>query len=140
MTRRTFYEPMAGYIAHTANSAAIARESSLTAWIGHNVEEAGRALLWQAEALDKWGETQDPSHSAFHLAFQLPEGSSVFDFLQNDGEAEEKGWRAKRFGTAMTAMSKSGTFSSSHLRNGFDWASLGEATMVDVCLPYYSLN
>lgn len=136
MTRRIFWEPTPGYVAHTASSAAVAQDSSLSAWIGHNIDEIGRALSWQAEALDKWGDTEDPSKTAFCLATQLPEGSTVFDFLQSDGEGEKKGWRAKRFGLAMAAISKTGSFSSKHLHAGFDWSSLGEATLVDVCIPH----
>jgi 6-hydroxytryprostatin B O-methyltransferase len=132
MTRRTFCEPTPGYVAHTANSAAVVKDNSLSAWIGHNIDEVGRALSWQAEALDKWGATEDPSNAALCLAIDLPKGSTFFEFLQNDGEGENKGWRAKRFGLAMTAMSKTGSFSSKHIHAGFDWASLGEATLVDV--------
>ena len=135
MTRRTFYEPTPGYVAHTANSAAVVNDSSLSAWMGHNIEEIGRALSWQGEAIDKWGDTEDPSKAALCLAFGLPEGNTAFDFLQNDGEGEKQGWRAKRFGLAMSAMSKTGAFSSAHLHTGFDWPSLDEATVVDVCLP-----
>jgi 6-hydroxytryprostatin B O-methyltransferase len=136
MTRRTFYEPTPGYVAHTASSAAVIKDSSLSAWMGHNIDEIGRALSWQGKAIDKWGDTEDPSKTAMCLAFGLPEGSTVFDFLQNDGEGEKKGWRAKRFGLAMSAMSKTGAFSSTHLHTGFDWPSLGEATLVDVSCPY----
>jgi hypothetical protein len=133
MTRRTFYEPIPGYVSHTANSAAVAKDSSLSAWIGHNVDEVGRAVTFLGEAIDKWGDTEDPSETAMCLAFGLPEGGTIFDFLQNDGNGEKMGWRAKRFGLAMSAMSKTGSFSSAHLHTGFDWPSLGEATLVDVC-------
>jgi hypothetical protein len=138
MTRRTFCEPTRGYVAHTANSAAVVKDSSLSAWIGHNIDEVGRALSWQVKALDKWGDTEDPSKAALCLATELPEGGTFFEFLQNDNEGGEKGWRAKRFGLAMTAMSKTGAFSSTHIHTGFDWASLGEATMVDVCISQNS--
>jgi hypothetical protein len=106
--------------------------------MGHNIDEVGRALNWQVEALDKWGDTEDPSNSALCLAFELPQGSTLFEFAHNDGEKGEKGWRAKRFGAAMIAMSKTGAFSSTHIHAGFDWASLGEATLVDVCISHSS--
>ena len=138
MTRHTFCEPTPGYVAHTANSVAVVKDSSLSAWIGHNIDEIGRALSWQVEALDKWGDTEDPSNVALCLAFRLPEGSTFFEFLQDDDEGGKKGWRATRFGLAMTAMSKAGAFSSTHMHTGFDWASLGESTLVDVCISYNS--
>jgi hypothetical protein len=139
MTRRTFYEPAVGYVAHTANSAVVVQDNSLSAWIGHNIDEVGRALSWQAEAIDKWGNTENPSHTALCLAFELKTGSTFFDFLQNDGVEEKKGWRAKRFGLAMTSMSKIGAFSSKHMHKGFDWASLGKATVVDVCISHIDI-
>lgn len=136
MTRRIFCEPTTGYIAHTANSAAAVKDGSLSAWIGHNIDEVGRAFSWQVEAIDKWGETEDPSNAALCLAMDLPEGNTIFEFLQSDGEGEKNGWRAKRFSLAMAAMSKTGSFSSKHIHDGFDWASLGEATLVDVRISY----
>lgn len=138
MTRRNFCEPAHGYVAHTANSAAVVKDSSVSAWIGHSIDEVGRALSWQVKALDIWGDTEDPSKSALCLTTELPEGDTTFEFPQNDGEGGEKGWTVKRFGLAMTSMNKTGVFSSTHLRTGFDWSSLGEATQVDVCISYNS--
>jgi hypothetical protein len=138
MTRRTFCRPAHSYVAHTANSAAVVKDSSLSAWIGHNTDKVGRALSWQVKALDIWGDTEYSSKSALCLATEWPEGDTIFEFLQNDGEGGEKGLRAKRFGLTMTAMSKTGASSSTHLHAGFDWASLGEATLVDVCISYNS--
>lgn len=140
MTQRTFCKPTTGYIAHTANSAAVVKDGALSAWIGHNIDEIGRALNWQAEALDKWGETEDPSNTALCLAIDLLEGSTVFDLLQNGGEGKKKGWRAKRFGLAIAAISKTGSFSSKYIYDGFDWASLGEATLIDVRISWNYLN
>jgi hypothetical protein len=114
MTRRTFCELAHGCVAHTANSAAVVKDSSLSACIGHNIDEVGRALSWQVKALDIWGDTEDPNKSALCLATELAEGGTIFKFLQSDGEGVEKGWRAKRSGlamTAMTAMSKTTAFS-----------------------------
>lgn len=114
MTRRTFCELAHGCVAHTANSAAVVKDSSLSACIGHNIDEVGRALSWQVKALDIWGDTEDPNKSALCLATELTEGVTIFKFLQSDGEGVEKGWRAKRSGlamTAITAMSKTTAFS-----------------------------
>jgi 6-hydroxytryprostatin B O-methyltransferase len=132
MTRRIFYEASPGHVAHTANSAAVVKDPPLASWIRHDVDEATRGLSWLNEALDKWGDTQDPNEAALCLAFNLPRGTGFWEFLQNDGEGDRKGFRAKRFGEAMAAMSKTGVFSNAHLHNKFDWDALGKATVVDV--------
>jgi 6-hydroxytryprostatin B O-methyltransferase len=131
MTHRTFYEPAAGYVAHTANSAYVHKSPSSRAWIAHNVEEINHSLSFANEAIEKWGDDSDPARTGFALAFDLPPETSLWQFFQTDGEGEQKGFRARRFGQAMSSMSESTAFSNKHLHNLFDWKSLGKASVVD---------
>lgn len=56
----------------------------------------------------------------------------VFRFVAEDGEGDKKGFRMKRIGEAMESMKGDGTYNVAHAQQGFDWASLGKATVVDV--------
>lgn len=132
MTRNIFAEPRPGYIVHTAFSAVLVKMPSLRAWVGHNIDDESRASVRMSDAIEKWGESQDPTESGFNLAFNLGKESNVFGFFENDGEGEKKGWRARRFGLAMECMSASGLHDVSHVHRGFDWGAIGKATIVDV--------
>lgn len=85
------------------------------------------------EALEKYGDSSDPKETGFHDAY----GKTVFQLFDEDvgpKKGQEKGWRAKRFGTVMKVMNTSGAHSQHFIHEAFDWDALGEATMVDVSL------
>ena len=134
MTNRIFYEPSSNQVAHTATSAVVFKEPLLKSWIGHNIEEVGAASVKLVESMDKYGDSEDPGQAAICLAFGLKEGENCFTLLENDGEGDMKGWRARRFGEAMRSMTAGAMHSAKHVHGGFDWQSLGKGTVVDVYL------
>jgi 6-hydroxytryprostatin B O-methyltransferase len=134
MTNRMFYEPSSNQIAHTATSAVVVKQPLLKALIGHCIEEVGAASVKLVESMDKYGDSQDPGQAAICLAFGLKEGGNCFTLFEEDGEGDMKGWRARRFGEAMRSLTSGGMYSTKHVHGGFDWQSLGNGTVVDVCL------
>lgn len=135
MTNHVFTESRPGYVAHTAASAVPVRIPSFRWWIEHNAEDGGPAYPKVIQALETWGASDQPAESGFGIAFGLnaKDGKdSVFRFVAEDGEGEKKGFRMKRIGHAMEGMKGDGAYNVGHVQKGFDWASLGEATVVDV--------
>ena len=144
MSNRIFWAPTPNSVAHTITSAEVVRSPFLYAWLGHNVEEIGPGCTKVIEAMKQWGDSEDPTEAGFPLAFNL-KGENLFQFFESDGVGEAsavngkvdkfdrtKGWRARRFGNAMKFMMSHGVSASKHVHGGFDWESLGEATVVDV--------
>lgn len=132
MTNRMFYEPSPDHVAHTAMSAAPVKDPSMKAIIAHCIEESGASSTKQVEALDRYGESQDPRKAAATLAFDT-KGGNIFDFFENDGEGEMKGWRGRRFAEAMRSTTTQRGHQGTAVHEGFDWQSLVEGTVVDVC-------
>jgi 6-hydroxytryprostatin B O-methyltransferase len=131
LTKNIFVEPRPDHVAHNSMSIAPVKNPSLVPWIGHNLSEVLRSSLCMPEAVEKWGESQNPTEVPLALAFNLEEGTSLFDWFKNDGEGEKKGWRARRFAACMAAMDGGG-HDLKYVADGFDWESLGKATVVDV--------
>lgn len=144
MSNRIFWAPTPDSVAHTLTSAEVIRSPLLYAWIGHNIEEVSPGSTKVIEAMEKYGDSQDPVEAGIPLAFNL-EGENLFQFFENDGVGEAKasdgkidkfdrtkGWRARRFGNAMKFMMSHGVSAAQRVHGGFDWESLGEATVVDV--------
>jgi hypothetical protein len=140
MTRRFFAESRPGYVVHTSLSATIARLPKLVSWIGHNIDEIGSASSRMIDAIEKWGDSQDPCQTGYNIAFGLSETDSIFTHFGTDGEGERKGWRGRRFGEAMESMTSGGAHDVSHILNGFAWGDLGPATVVDVSDALYRLG
>lgn len=135
MSNHIFTEPRPGYVAHTATSAIPVKIPSLKSFIGHITEDGGPASVKVIEALERWGASDRPAESGFGIAWglDLKDGKDcVFRFVADDGEGEKKGFRMKRIGHAMESMKGDGAYDVGHVQQGFDWASLGEATVVDV--------
>ena len=100
--------------------------------MGHNLEEVAPAALNLVAALKRYGESVEPTESAFVYTF-LPEsmtGKTLFDWFDVDGEGDKKGWRVKRFGGAMSYVLSG--FNPKAIHSAFDWDGLGDATFVDV--------
>jgi hypothetical protein len=125
-------DPNSDLVAHTATSAIPARNPLLSSLIGHNTDTVGAAMVKQAEAIEKWGESPEPSEAAIMIAFGLRGKHKTFwEFMETDGEGEKKGWRARRFGEAMRSLSTESSVAT-FVHAVFDWESLGEAIVVDV--------
>jgi 6-hydroxytryprostatin B O-methyltransferase len=131
MTKNIFFEPRPDHVAHTALSMAPVRKPSLTPWINHNLGEILPASSRLGDAVEKYGDSQDPTEAAISIAWNLEKGKGLFDWFRDDGEGSGKGWRARQFAQAMESMDGGG-HETRFTADGFDWESLGEATVVDV--------
>ncbi|OQU97665.1 hypothetical protein CLAIMM_03560 [Cladophialophora immunda] len=131
MTKNIFFEPRPNHVAHTSLSIAPVKNPSLKPWIHHNLGEVLPASSRLADAVEKYGDSQDPAETAFNMAWNLDRGKGLFDWLENDGEGSEKGWRARLFAQAMQAMDGGG-HDRRYTLQGFNWEGLGEATVIDV--------
>ena len=76
------------------------------------------------EAVERYGDSQELNESAWNVAnnTELP----IFRYLEGHPE------RAQRFAKTMAALTTTDGYHVRHLLNGYDWKSLGEATVVDV--------
>ena len=132
-------------IAHSATSAEAVLDPFVYGWIEHNVFEVGPAALKVTDAVEKFGDSEEPGHAGAALALPVEEG--LFFWMENDGVGEPseeilggkivksdrtKGYRNRRFGAAMHSMMIGGAHAAAHVNNGFDWEALGKGTVVDV--------
>lgn len=133
---RLFAETADGKVEHTATSAVPVRRPKLKAWIGHNIDDVGAACFGTIPALERWGESEHPGQTGLAIQY-FPENEDetkgLFQFLnEDDRHGKGKGWREKRFGEAMECLTEFMGISIDHVHQGYDWASLGNATIVDV--------
>jgi hypothetical protein len=143
-TVRLFSEgpPGSDAVVHTATTAFLAKNPLVCSWVSHNLEELRPAALYFPESLRKFNAGREESseevvESAFSLADVDRTGhpTTFWDYLKHDPEGKPEGFRAKRFAEAMqTASLASAASRDDVVKLGFDWASLGEATVVDVSL------
>ncbi len=137
--------PGSGRFEHTSFSAHIVKTPGGLDWLGHNVEQSAAAALRQAEAVEKFekGGRQAGygNESGMGLQFYPDKGHdySIFNFLVNDGEGDNKGWRMRRIAGAMGYMShKNPGGQSDRVLEGFDWDQCKGLTVLDVSTTAFS--
>lgn len=96
-------------------------------WLDMTLEEWGPASVYAIDALDKFKGSQEPKETGFGVAFG---GQTIFEFLAKRPE------RAKVFGSAMGNFSKGVSHKVEYLVENYDWAALGEGTVVDVSVAF----
>ena len=127
---RVLYEDGPDHVIHTASSALLLRNPAMMDWYGHCVEEMFPAGGKIAEALEKYQGSTAPQDSAFGLAFNTKE--PIYKWLEQQPD------RQARFFGAMEGVGKDPGHSLDHIANGYPWAELGNATVVDVCRSGFS--
>ncbi|RYP92184.1 hypothetical protein DL770_001691 [Monosporascus sp. CRB-9-2] len=144
VTLRLFAETEPGKstsrIKHTSRSAALAKQAGLRALVSSVLDISSAPMMVLNQALDRYSRgkselTQEMSETAFALfhsggVFSGKHRNS-WEFLENDGEGERRGWRQKRFVEFMMYVKE--IF---HLEDivldAFDWKAAGNAKLVDV--------
>jgi DNA-binding Lrp family transcriptional regulator len=124
-----------GQVAHNAFSAAVVRNPLNKSWIEAVWEDISPSIVRFPEAIEKYGDSQEPHESGLGVVVGLQKGESFLStylHTYNGGKTSDGKLRGVRFGEAMRAMSAGGQHKVSHIHQGFDWDSLGEATIVDV--------
>jgi hypothetical protein len=141
MTSKLFAEiaPGSDRVVHTAATAYVAKNPIVRSWIAHNMEEVEPACGKLPEALRRFSmgkqeATEELEETAFGLEHLDEHGKPVtlWEFMQNEGDGDKRGYRMPRFAEAMQVASRASNMNLETVRGGFDWASLGETTVVDV--------
>jgi len=125
-------EPKPNELAHSNVSALLVTNPGLLDWALFMAEATATGAAKLVEATEKWGTTESKTQTAFNIArnTELP----FFDYLSQTPELR------KKFAMYMKNVTASEGTKIEHLANGYDWASLGEATVVDVCINFLSYN
>ncbi|KAF5008064.1 hypothetical protein FDECE_5647 [Fusarium decemcellulare] len=127
-------------VVHTSLSAFPARKPLFQSWIRHNFQEGRPGAMHLAESLRKFSSgkensSEEPVESGFSLANidRLEKPEPYWDYLNRDVEGKPKGYRATEFAQTMQAAATASVIHIEDLlRLGYDWAKLGEATVVDI--------
>lgn len=137
---------MSTSVKHTSRSAALAKDSGLKALVQMVLDETSPPMMLLPEALRQFAAgKKEISKSQKETAFRLCHSggiwgdySSTWDFLENDGEGEKKGWRQRNFIKFM-AYIKDLFKTESIVLDAIDWKAAGEATVVDVSTSTHRL-
>jgi hypothetical protein len=124
MTNRIFRESRDGYVAHTAVSRVLRDDEQMIGWVGVNCSEFVPASAKTVDSMIQYPASQEPSESGFSLA-HAP-GVPMFAVLGREPA------RAQRMGAAMVSLTGGEGYEPEYLVDGYPWAELGEAVVVDV--------
>ena len=125
MSTNFLCEPTPGEVCHSSTSAAFAKNQSLKDWAIFVTSVSAVIASHTVEATQKYGATESKVETAYNVWRNTDK--PFFEHMKEDTEL------ARLFATyTKNATSGKGT-SIQHLITGYDWASLGEVTVVDVC-------
>ncbi|KAJ6043153.1 uncharacterized protein N7446_001349 [Penicillium canescens] len=124
ITGNFLQEKVLNQVSHSKTSAHFVSNPSLCDWALFLAEDSAPMAPKLVEATLKWGETTKKTETAFNLALKtdLP----FFDYLSSSPEFTQ------RFSGYMKNVAKGEGTNIKHLIQGYDWANLGNATVVDV--------
>jgi 6-hydroxytryprostatin B O-methyltransferase len=129
MTNHVFAEPTPGFLAHSATSAALVSNPAMSdhrVWMTSVVTPAIASMV---TAHERWPDSTAPNETPFNVAFNTD--LRMYEYIAKQPELY------KLFGRVMDGSARSPSCDLRHLVNGFDWADLGKATVVDVrYFPY----
>jgi 6-hydroxytryprostatin B O-methyltransferase len=124
MTNNLFYEPEPNHIAHTATSAMFVTNPLMHEWAVFMTERSALCASKMLEASIKWPQSLAKNHTGFNIAQDTE--LTFFEWLDQEPKESE------RFVQYMKMIRSSEGLGLEHLISGFDWASLGTGTVVDV--------
>ncbi|PQE10357.1 hypothetical protein CJF32_00000898 [Rutstroemia sp. NJR-2017a WRK4] len=124
MTDHFFQEPRPGFIKHTAATKALVLMPNIVTWSEMGMYEVSPAKMHIVDAVAKWPDSEEPEHAGFCIANNT--NQRMFQFFEDHPD------RMRRFKAAMSFLQTFPGLENSYVLTGFDWASLGKATVVDV--------
>ncbi|KAF1847026.1 S-adenosyl-L-methionine-dependent methyltransferase [Cucurbitaria berberidis CBS 394.84] len=141
ITMRFFVKPSptATSVLHTSRSAALAKDSGLSALVQMVLDETGPPMFLLPEALRRFSQgkpeiTKNMKETAFKLCYSggaWGDYENSWDFIENDGEGEKKGWRQRNFVKFM-AYIKDLFGTEGIVLDAIDWKAAGDVTVVDL--------
>ena len=122
MSQRIFYEPQPGYVAHTHASRLLAENANVRDYFGTVCQEVWPGAARLVDAVGTWpgGRSRDET------GYQLAHGRTLYQTLAAEPAKQV------RYDSAMGAFNKDRAYSHEHTIHGFDWAGLGDGTVIDV--------
>lgn len=134
-------EPTSTSVKHTSRSAALAKDAGLKALVQMVLDETSPPMMLLPEALRRFavgkGEIskvqRETAFSLCHSGGIWGEYDNTWDFIENEGEGEKKGWRQRNFIKFM-AYIKDLFKTESIVLDAIDWKAAGDATVVDVSI------
>ncbi|KAI1433890.1 putative O-methyltransferase [Xylaria sp. CBS 124048] len=124
IAHRVFQEQRPGYISHSAASRMLVDDTSMTDWIGYEVEEMWPAAEKMVDALIKWPLAEELNQTGYSLAQNT--NDSLYAHMAKDAE------RSRRFASAMTSLTRGEGYSMRHIAEGYDWDAIKAETIVDM--------
>ncbi|KAF4953248.1 hypothetical protein FSARC_12442 [Fusarium sarcochroum] len=124
MTNHLFAEPTRGFMAHSATSAALVTNPKFAdqrVWMTSIIAPVIASMV---TAHERWPDSTAPNRTAFSAAFDTDLG--MYEYIAKKPEIY------KLFDRFMNTVASSPKSDLRHLVNGFDWAGLGKATVVDI--------
>ncbi|KAL6406909.1 hypothetical protein AUP68_09723 [Ilyonectria robusta] len=148
MTMRLFDEkpPYSGKIVHTSTTAFMSKNPIWRSWVAHNMEDMRPGIVYLPESLKKFSAGKDvPSDDILQSGCAIADfdrvghPSSLWEYLERTPEGKPSDYRVNRFAEAMQAAALSSAVKTEDLLSTYDWARLGNATVVDVSsmLPFH---
>lgn len=122
ISQRIFYEPQPGVVAHTQASRLLAENSAYRDYYGTVCQEVWPAATRTCDAIRKWPGSKERNETGYQLAY----GRTLYDTLAQDPV------KHARYDNAMGAHAGDVSYSVKPIIDNFDWAGLGQATVVDV--------
>lgn len=125
MTTNFLREPTPGEVAHSNTSAAFIKNPSLNDWALFMTSISAMMASQTVEATQKYGATESKTQTTYNVWKNTDK--PFFDHIKQDKEL------TRQFASYMKNVTSGKGTSIQHLLTGYDWASLGEVTVVDVC-------
>ena len=122
MTNHIFCEPRPGFVAHTAVSRLMVDNPLMQDFVGNVCEVRFPASARTVDALEKYGESQDPSQSGFSLCNNTARG--LYDELSHHTEL------SRRWSGAMSALALQIDFN--FILDSFPWISYTDPVILDI--------
>lgn len=124
MQLKIFREPTIGQVGHTAASRSFTRPGAVY-FNAYASLESYDYIGKQIEAFEKWGHgSQEPNQASLNAFHQTDK--PMYEYYEEVQATRE------RFSNLMTHVASMDAMSSAYVAAGFDWASLGEVTVVDL--------
>ncbi|PLN86480.1 S-adenosyl-L-methionine-dependent methyltransferase [Aspergillus taichungensis] len=116
-----FHQPKPNNVAHTRLSQKLATYKGMDAYLTMGQDYLHRSCYHIADALAKWGCVEDNRKTGFNIA--MGTDRAIFEYAGEHNELQS---------IVSESMEYMSSFKKDGLVSGFDWESLGNATVVDV--------